>query len=151
MILFDNFSALPSAIGTDLGSTSYMPITQDMIDQFASATLDNQWIHTDPDKAAVESPYGGVIAQGFLTLSLMSGLVRELCCVPAQMCINHGFNNIRFTDAVPVNSRVRLTGIVKDVRIFREKNAYITLEVAVEVEGKNKPALKAEWLLLAIA
>lgn len=150
MIAFNDFSELSNAAGMDLGSTDYVLISQEMINQFAHITKDDQWIHTNPDIAALQSPYGCCVAQGFLTLSLLSHLVSQLCFIKSKMCINYGFNQLRFEEVVLASNRVRLCASVRQVRMIRATNAFITLDVTVEIENKKKPALKAEWMLLAI-
>jgi acyl dehydratase len=138
---------LKTLVGQNLGVTEWHEITQDLINRFADTTGDHQWIHVDVERCKKESPYGACIAHGFLTVSLLPGLMREAVEVQGdyKMRINYGFNRLRFTGGVPAGSRIRahfaLTS-VKDV----EGGVEIGWTVSVEVEGRVKPALVAEWL-----
>ena len=138
---------LKTLVGQELGVSDWHTVTQEQIDRFADVTGDNQWIHVDAERAKRESPYGAPIAHGFLTMSLLSGLIKEAVDVQGnyKMRINYGFNRLRFTGGVPAGSRVRASyalGSVKDV----EGGVEIAWNVKVEVEGREKPALVAEWL-----
>jgi acyl dehydratase len=138
---------LKTLAGQNLGVTEWHEITQNLINRFADTTGDHQWIHVDVERCKTESPYGACIAHGFLTVSLLPGLMREAVEVQGdyKMRINYGFNRLRFTGGVPAGSRIRahfaLTS-VKDV----EGGVEIAWTVSVEVEGREKPALVAEWL-----
>jgi acyl dehydratase len=138
---------LKTLVGQNLGVTEWHEITQDLINRFADTTGDHQWIHVDVERCKKESPYGACIAHGFLTVSLLPGFMREAVEVQGdyKMRINYGFNRLRFTGGVPAGGRIRaqfaLTS-VKDV----EGGAEIAWTVSVEVEGREKPALVAEWL-----
>jgi acyl dehydratase len=138
---------LKTLAGQNLGVTEWHEITQDLINRFADTTGDHQWIHVDVERCRKESPYGACIAHGFLTVSLLPGFMREAVEVQGdyKMRINYGFNRLRFTGGVPAGSRIRahfaLTS-VKDV----EGGVEIAWTVSVEVEGREKPALVAEWL-----
>lgn len=138
---------LRSRVGEEIGVSSWRTVTQEQIDRFAEVTGDNQWIHVDADRARRESPYGVPIAHGFLTVSLLSGMAQEAVKMtdPSKMRINYGFNRLRFTGAVPAGSRIRAhfrLNSLKDV----ESGIEIAWGVEVEVEGREKPALVAEWL-----
>jgi acyl dehydratase len=138
---------LKTLVGQDLGVTDWHEITQDLIDRFADTTGDHQWIHVDVERCKKESPYGDCIAHGFLTVSLLPGFMREAVDVQGdyKMRINYGFNRLRFTGGVPAGSRIRAhfaLNSVKDV----EGGVEIAWTVSVEVEGRVKPALVAEWL-----
>jgi acyl dehydratase len=138
---------LKTLVGQNLGATDWHVITQELINRFADTTGDHQWIHVDVERCKTESPYRACIAHGFLTVSLLPGLMREAVDVQGdyKMRINYGFNRLRFTGGVPAGSRIRahftLTS-VKDV----EGGVEIAWTVSVEVEGREKPALVAEWL-----
>jgi acyl dehydratase len=142
-----DLAELRTLAGQNLGVTEWHEITQDLIDRFADTTGDHQWIHVDVERCKKESPYGACIAHGFLTVSLLPGFMREAVDVRGdyKMRINYGFNRLRFTGGVPAGSRIRahfaLTS-VKDV----EGGVEIAWTVSVEVEGRVKPALVAEWL-----
>ncbi len=138
---------LRSRIGEEIGVSPWHTVTQEQIDRFAEVTGDNQWIHIDAERARKESPYGTPIAHGFLTVSMLSGMAQEAVKItdPAKMRINYGFNRLRFTGAVPAGSRIRThftLNSLKDV----EGGVEIAWGVSVEVEGREKPALVAEWL-----
>lgn len=138
---------LRSRVGHEIGVSPWHTVTQDQIDRFAQVTGDNQWIHIDTERARRESPYGAPIAHGFLTVSMLSGMAQEAVRISgaAKMRINYGFNRLRFTGAVPAGSRIRThftLNSIKDV----EGGVEIAWGVTVEVEGREKPALVAEWL-----
>ncbi|MBL4617962.1 MAG: MaoC family dehydratase [Robiginitomaculum sp.] len=138
-----------AAGGTDLGVSEWMNIDQERINQFADVTLDHQFIHIDPE-AAAKTPFGGTVAHGFLSLSLLPHLMKDLTLVPDNvvMGVNYGFNSLRFLAPVAVNSNVRANVSVKEV-IEKNPNQYlITYTVALEIEGSTKPALVAEWLTM---
>ncbi len=134
---------LPGAVGADLGTSGWVEVTQDRIDQFADATGDHQWIHVDPERAAA-GPFGTTIAHGYLTLSLISMLLPELLTVEGvSMGINYGTNKVRFPAPVPAGSRVRASGMLASVD--EVPGGYqVVANVAIEVEGSEKPACVAE-------
>ena len=145
--IVNGIEELKTLVGQELGVTDWRVVTQEQINRFAEVTGDHQWIHVDVERARRESPYGTTIAHGFLTISLLSGLVKEAVEVRGdhKMRINYGFNRLRFTGAVPAGSRIRgrfALNSIKDV----EGGVEIAWGVAVEVEGREKPALVAEWL-----
>jgi acyl dehydratase len=138
---------LRGKVGQEIGVSKWHEVTQSQIDQFADVTGDHQWIHIDPDRARRESPYGTTIAHGFLTVSLLSMLFSEAIETtgPVKLRVNYGFNRLRFTGAVPSGSRIRgrfTLSSIKDV----EGGVEVTWMSTVEVEGRDKPALVAEWL-----
>lgn len=133
-----------AAAGQHLGTSDWLEITQDRVDQFAESTGDHQWIHTDPDRAADESPYGGTVAHGYLTLALTNQFLPEIVEVRGfAMGVNYGCEKVRFPAPVPVGSRVRgsatLTGVTEV-----PGGIQTTMTVAVEVEGQDKPACVVE-------
>lgn len=135
-------------IGTEIGISDWIEVDQPMIDAFAEVTHDHQWIHVDPDRARAETPYGGTIAHGFLTLSLASRFVYD-CFQPRPgqaMGINYGFNKLRFLAPVPAGSRVRGRFVLNAIR--KRSAAELLREVCltIEIEGRDTPALVAEWL-----
>lgn len=150
MIPFTNLSEFAAHTGQSLGETDYITITQDMIDQFAQATGDHQWIHTDPERANKESPYKAPIAHGFLTLSLAPRLMAQLYRIESvKMGINYGANKIRFTNAVPVNSRLRMRGWLHHTEPM-SNGLRVIVECVFEVEGAAKPACIAELITLLL-
>jgi acyl dehydratase len=143
----DGLDALRTLVGQDLGAGGWVTVTQEQINAFADTTGDHQWIHVDPDRAARETPFGTTIAHGFLTLSLVSSLLREVVFVSGvRMSINYGLNRVRFVSPVPAGSRIRAQvslGALNDV----EGGVQATWNVIVEREGGEKPCLAAEWLV----
>ncbi len=147
---FADLDALRAAVGTELGTSDWMRIDQERIDLFAEATGDHQWIHVDPEKAA-QGPFGGTIAHGFLTLSLLVPLANEATSVGGiQMGINYGLNKVRFITPVPAGGRVRarvhldsITDIPGGVQAVRT--------VTVDLEGADKPACVAENIVRYLA
>ncbi|MET0565561.1 MAG: MaoC family dehydratase [Acidimicrobiia bacterium] len=131
-------------IGTEIGVSDWMEITQDRVDAFAAATDDHQWIHVDRDRAAA-SPFGGTIAHGFLTLSLTVALSAQvpLDVGSPMMGINYGLEKVRFPAPVPVGSRIRArVGLVSVTDV--EGGIQLNRQVIIEVEGTEKPAMVAE-------
>lgn len=139
-------------LGTEVGVSRWVEVDQPMIDGFATVTHDNQWIHTDPERAAAETPFGGAIAHGFLTLSLGSRFVYD--CFPVLdgqvMGINYGFNRIRFLSPVPAGSRVRGRFVLASVRQRSATEMMREMHMTIEIEGQETPALVAEWLGLVV-
>ena len=124
----------------------WFQIGQERIDQFASAIVDPQWIHIDPERAKRESPYGGTIAHGFLTLSLLSHLLETALDVSKmKMGVNYGLNRVRFTDAVPAGARIRGRFVLDKLEPIKG-GTQLTWDVTVECEGREKPACVAQWV-----
>ena len=135
---------LPSLKGTELGTSDWFEVTQDRVNTFADATGDHQWIHVDVERAKRESPFGGPVAHGYLTLSLLVPLVSQTYTVTdAKMGVNYGLNKVRFPSPVPVGSKVRASATLKEVTEFAGGLQY-TLAVTVEREGGEKPVCIAE-------
>jgi acyl dehydratase len=135
------------AIGSDFGHSDWITIDQPMISAFATLTMDEYFIHTDPARAARETPHGGTIAHGFLTLSLLAQMAYQVCPLieGTTSGVNYGFNRLRFVAPVRSGRRVRANFRLKDFEVLPARwNA--TWEVSVEIEGEGKPALVAEWL-----
>jgi acyl dehydratase len=143
---------LEARIGQEIGLSDWHEITQDLIDRFAAVTGDDQFIHVDPARAAAETPFGGTIAHGFLTLSLLSLFGRE--ALPAikgrVMGINYGFDQVRFLSPVRSGSRVRGRFTLASLDRRAERQILLRYAVTVEIEGVAKPALAAEWLTMAV-
>ena len=134
--------------------SDWIAVTQDMIDQFCTATGDEDWMHVDPDRAGRESPFGGCVAPGFWSLSMLPHLVRKATRGDyppgVLLAINYGFDRIRFTGPVLVGARVRLAFKLVDVAA-RERGRYLVRsENTIEVEGCDQPALVAEWMFLLV-
>lgn len=147
VLVINGIEGLRQAIGQEAGVSEWVEVTQDMIDGFADLTGDRQWIHVDRERAERESPYKTTIAHGFLTMSLMSRMVHEAVRVEGdfKLRVNYGFNRLRFPSPVAAGSRVRgRVGVasVKDI----EGGVEVAWNIAVEIEGRDKPAVAAEWL-----
>ena len=136
---------LRSRVGQEIGVSSWREITQQQINDFARVTGDDQWIHIDRERAQGESPYAATIAHGFLTVSLLPIFIREAVAVRGRMSINYGFNRLRFPGAVPAGSRVRARFTLNSMKDV-EGGVEIAWGVVIEMEGREKPALVAEWL-----
>ncbi|MBR9763283.1 MAG: MaoC family dehydratase [Rhodobacteraceae bacterium] len=133
-------------VGQELGLSEWIEVSQQRIDEFARCTEDRQYIHTDPNLAA-KSPFGGTIAHGFLTLSLLSAMTFDMPQIAGTtMAVNYGMNRVRFISPVPSGSRIRGRFTLKSVEAIRPGEIQTTTDVVVEVEGQDKPALVAEWL-----
>lgn len=132
--------------GEELGHSDWLEISQERVNQFADATLDHQWIHVDPERARAESPFGGPIAHGYLTMSLLPYLLGEMIDVTGvRMTVNYGLNRLRYPAPVPVGSRIRLGIRLASIEEVRG-GVQCQLDCTVEVEGGAKPALVAEVL-----
>jgi acyl dehydratase len=133
--------------GEELGVCPWLTVTQAMVDAFAELTHDPQWIHIDVDRAGRESPFGGTIAHGFLTLSLISSLFRETIKIEGtqKMTINYGFNRVRFTSPVRTGARIRLRARLQSMRDV-DGGVECAWDVKIEIEAAAKPAIVAEWL-----
>jgi acyl dehydratase len=143
---------IPARVGEEVGLSDWRPVTQEMIDAFAQATDDDQWIHTDPERATAEGPFGGTIAHGFLTLSILSTLAYEALPVLQHqtLSINYGFDKIRFAAPVRSGARVRARFKLTDADVRKSGRVLFTYDVKVEIEGSIRPAFSAQWLVLSV-
>ena len=141
---------LEGMVGQEVGVSDWTELDQRKIDAFAELTFDPYFIHTDPARAKAETPFGGTIAHGFLTLSMLSVMAYD--CLPdiegRTMGMNYGFEKIRFISPVPSGSKIRGRFKISDVQ-RKPGQAVVRYAVTVEIEGKDKPALAAEWLTIA--
>jgi acyl dehydratase len=138
--------SLEQRVGEEVAVSPWTEITQERIDTFAKAIDDFQWIHVDRERAK-RSAFGGTIAHGFLTLSLLSHLSEATFSFSdRRMGINYGLNRVRFTSPVPAGSRVRARFTVANFEKVEGDGVQITWNVVVEIEGAQKPALVAEWI-----
>jgi acyl dehydratase len=136
---------LKAKVGEHLGYSDYLEITQDRVNRFADATGDHQWIHVDVDRANRESPFGGPIAHGYLTLALAPSLLPQVLRVEGvTMGVNYGANKVRFPSPVPVGSKLRAGAGITSVEDVGGGGAQVTLDVTFEVEGAPKPACVAQ-------
>ena len=144
-------SELQSMVGSEVGVSPWEAISQDRINQFADVTGDNQFIHVDPERAKAETPFGGTIAHGFLTMSLVASMSDALPDIAnRRMGINYGFEKLRFLAPVPSGARVRGRFSLNACDERRPGEFQLKYGVTVEVENQDKPALAAEWLVLAM-
>jgi acyl dehydratase len=144
--VFDGLDAFVAAVGSQLGPTDWLPVEQDRVNQFADATEDHQWIHVDPAQAAV-GPFGGTIAHGLLTLSLLPHFMHELYTVDnVTMAINYGFNKVRFVTPVRVDAKVRARSEIAKVEKL-DGAVQATLVTTIEIEGSQKPAAVVESIV----
>jgi acyl dehydratase len=138
---------LRTQVGKEVGISAWREVTQSQIDQFAEVTGDHQWIHIDQERAKRESPYGTTIAHGFLTVALLSQLINEAVEIEGdfKLRVNYGFNRLRFTGAVPSGVRIRGRFTLQSIKDV-DGGVELTWLSTVEIEGRDKPALVAEWL-----
>jgi len=146
MRVFESIDELRALIGHEAAVGEWFTVDQARINGFAEVTGDHQWIHVDVERAKVESPYGGTIAHGFLTLSLLSQLSRECFEIRGDypVRINYGLNRVRFPSAVPAGARVRARFTPQAVEVV-EGGWQVVWAVTVDLEGAAKPAAYAEW------
>jgi acyl dehydratase len=143
--VFDHPRDLLDAVGETLGPSDWTEIQQERIDQFAEATEDHQWIHVDPDRAA-QGPFGACIAHGYLTLSLVNKFLPQIIAVKnTTMGVNYGCEKVRFPNTVKVGSRIRGAGEIVNVE-EKPGAVQVTVRVAVEVEGEDRPACVADTI-----
>ena len=138
-------------VGRELGTSDWFLIDQQRVDEFADVTLDHQFVHVDPERAKA-TPFGGTIAHGFLTLSLLVHL-----CLPfiptlenRKLVVNYGFDKVRFAAPVKVGKRIRASASLGEVTERKVGQVVLRVDVTVEIEGDDKPALVAEWLSLHV-
>jgi len=135
---------LPALVGNELGASAWHSVTQDEIDRFADATHDRQWIHVDPERARRESPFRCTIAHGYYTLSLAPYLLPQIVTVTGiRLGVNYGLNSVRFTSPVRVGRRLRLRATLRAVTPI-VGGSEVTLALAFEVDGEQRPACLAE-------
>ncbi|MFD6894663.1 MaoC family dehydratase [Rhodococcus sp. NPDC060086] len=150
MKVFTGLGELSAAEGVDLGASEWIEVDQKRIDLFAEATGDHQWIHVDPDRAK-DGPFGGTIAHGFLTLSMMPVLQQQLYRVDGiTMAVNYGLNKVRFVTPVHVGARIRARARIGTVTPL-DGALQIELHTTFEVEGSDRPACIAESIARFVA
>lgn len=151
MTRYVNTAELPQLVDTELGASDWIEITQERVNEFADATNDHQFIHVDLEKAK-SSPFGGTIAHGFLTLSLLTFLLDESMVVPEDtaMTINYGSDKVRFLKPVAVGQRIRANQQLLEANEKKPGHWLMKTNVTVEIEGEQTPALIAEILFMHI-
>jgi acyl dehydratase len=147
-VVVTDLNEFKNFVGREIGVTDWLRVTQERIQQFAEATEDRQWIHLDPERAKRESPYGTTIAHGFLTLSLVSFLMKQSLQIQSglRMAVNYGLNRVRFPAPVPAGSRIRGRFTLAALE-ERPEGIEAVFSVTVENEGKEKPCCVAEWIV----
>src|ERR1700751_3187154 len=138
--------------GRELGVSEWVALDQDRIDAFAACTGDRQWIHIDVARARRDSPFGGPIAHGYLTLSLVAAMIMELGIIPpdAATGLNYGLDKVRFMAPVKAGARVRLQANLISAEPQSDRRVLLKLQCALEIEGEDKPALVAEVLCMLV-
>jgi acyl dehydratase len=146
-----NRNNMKESIGAELGTSDWLLIDQQRINDFADCTGDHQFIHVDPEKAK-QTPFGGTIAHGFLSLSLITQFSESVGCGFENMVmgINYGFDKVRFLAPIRVNSRIRAHVRLLDVQEKKPDHFLIRKEISLEIEDETTPALIAEWLIMFI-
>ncbi|MET0837148.1 MAG: MaoC family dehydratase [Marmoricola sp.] len=150
MRVFSTFEEIEAAAGEEIGASEWVEITQERVDQFADATDDHQWIHVDQEKAKA-GPFGGTIAHGYLTLSLIPYLSNKVFGVETEGAkLNYGLNKVRFPNPVPVGARVRAVVTVGEITEL-PAGRQLTMKYVIEIEGQDKPACVAETVVLLLS
>jgi acyl dehydratase len=141
------WEALSSRVGSEIGVSEWLTVSQPMIDAFAQTTGDQYFLHVDRERAAA-LPFEGTIAHGFLTLSLLAVMGYQVCpyVEGARFPLNYGFNRVRFVAPVPVGARVRGRFVLRSAEVVSASQRQVAYDVTVEIEGGSRPALAAEWL-----
>jgi acyl dehydratase len=149
--VINGFDELAAISGEEIGKSEWVEVTQEMVDRFADVTGDDQWIHTDVEKAAEQSPFGGTIAHGFLTLALIPRLCRKIYKLTGiSASVNYGLNKVRFFRPVRVGSRIRLGLRVRSTRRIGTRAIRFVSQITIEVDGADKPACIAETVTLVL-
>ena len=142
-----DLAKLGELVGCEVATSDWLVVTQDRIDAFADATGDHQWIHVDAERARAGTPFGATIAHGFLTLSLLSAMMRDAVTVNGpRMTLNYGLNRVRFVSPVPSGSRVRARIALHQIE-DKGDSIQATWSITVDREGGDKPAMVAEWIV----
>lgn len=141
-VVINSHAEFETFLGKEIGTSPYLKITQDQINKFADATLDHQWIHTNPERARKESQFGDTIAHGYLTLSVLPYLWEEIVQFNnIKMMVNYGIEDLKFQEPVKVNSNVRLKAELKDIKNLRGITKTF-MKATLEIEGSKKPAFE---------
>lgn len=147
-VTVNNYEEFEKLLGKEIGVSDYLPITQEMINKFADATLDHQWIHTDPQRALKESPFKSTIAHGYLTISVLPYLWFQILEVKnIKMLVNYGIEKLRYNQPVLVNDEVRVRTTLKSLSNLRGITK-AEINAKLEIKGNNKPAYEATIIFL---
>jgi acyl dehydratase len=147
-IVLETLESLKDFVGREIGATDWFLVTQERIRQFAEATEDRQWIHIDPERARSDSPYGATIAHGFLTLSLLSYLIKQAIQIPrdVRLSVNYGLNRVRFPAPVRAGSEIRARVTLQSSKDISD-GVEAVFAVSVECKDSAKPCCVAEWIV----
>ncbi len=146
-LIFNNLEEFKTIEGKSLPDGNWYTVTQQMINDFANATLDKQWIHIDEERAKKESPFGKTVAHGFMSVAMISKMLEELFVVKSvKMGLNYGLNKVRFPNPVYVNSELRMLTTVKQVEDLQNNGVKVTFLCTIEIKEQEKPACVAEFL-----
>lgn len=147
-LVFKNLTEFRSMAGKTLPNSEWITVTQEMINDFANATFDKQWVHVDAERAKKESPFKSTIAHGFMSLAMLSKMLEDVIQIESlKMGLNYGLNKVRFPHPVPVNSRLQMQSVVKEVE-DQMGGLKITFTCTVIIDGIDKPACVAEFLAI---
>ena len=145
----ENFESFRKLEGQTLPAGDWLTVTQEMINDFAKATMDFQWIHIDVEKAAKYSPFKKPVAHGFMSLSLLAKLLKDVLLIKSvKMGVNYGLNKVRFPSPVLVDSRLRLISTIQKIENYGDNGVKITWNCVVETDESDKPACVAEFISL---
>ena len=146
-LIFENIHDFKSMIGKQLPDGDWYTVTQEMINDFANATLDKQWIHVDEERAGKESPFKSTVAHGFMSVAMISKMLEETFSIKSiKMGLNYGLNKVRFPNPVPINSELRMLSSVKEIENLGSNGVKVTFSCTIEIKGQEKPACVAEFL-----
>lgn len=145
--IFKNIDAFRTSLGKPLPTGEWYMVTQQMINDFANATLDKQWIHIDVERAAKESPFKSTVAHGFMSVAMISKMLENAFKIESiRMGLNYGMNKVRFPSPVPVNSELRMLTSVKEIDNLGDNGVKVTFSCTIEIKGQEKPACVAEFI-----
>ena len=144
---FKDFEDFKLIKGKELPTGNWYTITQQMINDFANATLDKQWIHVDEERAAKESPFKSTVAHGFMSVAMISRMLEEAFVIKSvKMGLNYGLNKVRFPNPVPVNSELRMHTVVKEIEDIANNGIKVIFTCTIEIKNQQKPACVAEFI-----
>jgi acyl dehydratase len=146
-LIFENFEDFKAMVGKPLPTGNWYSISQTMINDFANATLDKQWIHVDEKRAQKESPFQSTVAHGFMSVAMISRLLEEVFSIKSvKMGLNYGLNTVRFPNPVPVNSELRMHATIKEIEELGLNGIKVIFSCMIEIKGHEKPACVAEFI-----
>ncbi|MEN8776486.1 MAG: MaoC family dehydratase [Polaribacter sp.] len=147
MRTFDTIADFKTMLGKDLPTGNWYTVSQQMINDFANATLDKQWIHVDEARAEKETPFKSTIAHGFMSVAMISKLLEDVFSIRSlKMGLNYGLNRVRFPNPVPVNSQLRIHTTVKKIEDLDNNGIKVTFSCTIEIKNAAKPACVAEFI-----